>query len=356
MRWNRTLTVVDAHCEGEIGRVITGGVGQVPGETMFDKKIWLERNRDDIRQMVLYEPRGGSWHNANIILPSNNPKAAMGYVILEVTEYPAMSGTNTICVTTVLLETGILPMKEPVTELTLESPNGLIDLRCECKDGKVTSVAFTNQPAFVYYRDTVIQVPKLGPLRLDIVFGGMTYVMVESRDLGFEIEPSEAADIRTIAQIIKHAAVDQLPVSYPGNPDMPGITNFVLMGPVHEHENEVHARNTVIVSPGRCDRSPCGTGTSARMALMHARGILKPGQKFVHESIIGTKFYCSIKETCKLGPYEAVVPIVSGQAWITGIIQMGMDPSDPFQHGYTLNDTWHEDFPHDLAAHYRANK
>lgn len=263
MRWKRALNVVDSHCEGEIGRVITGGIGQVPGQTMFDKKLWLESNLDEIRKLVLFEPRGAVWHNANIILPSNHSEAAMGYVILETTEYPAMSGSNTICVATVLLETGILPMVEPVTELVLEAPAGLIRVRCECRDGKVLSVRLVNQPAFCYHRDAMVEVAGLGSVHMDVAYGGMTYAMVEAADLGFAIEPHEARDLCDLGQRLKAAAVEQLPVAYPGNPDMPGITNTEFMGPLRREDGRLVARNTVVVSPGRCDRSPCGTGSSA---------------------------------------------------------------------------------------------
>ncbi len=180
MRWTRTITVVDCHAEGESGQVVVGGVPPVPGDTVFDKRVFLQDQADDLRRMILFEPRGAPHHNANILVPSNHPDAAMGYIILESTEYPAMSGSNTICVATVLLETGILPMTEPTTELTLESPAGLINVTCDCRDGKVERVRFVNQPAFCYYLDTDIEVPDLGRLTVDVAYGGMIYVLVEA--------------------------------------------------------------------------------------------------------------------------------------------------------------------------------
>lgn len=314
MRWKRTLNVVDSHCEGEIGRVIVGSVGQVPGQTMFDKKLHLEAHMDEIRKLVLFEPRGAVWHNANILLPSNHPEAAMGYVILETTEYPAMSGSNTICVATVLLETGILPMSEPVTELMLEAPAGLIRLRCDCRDGKVTSVRLVNQPAFCYHFDAAIEVEGLGTIRLDVAYGGMTYAMVDAADLGFAIEPSEARDLCVMGQKIKAAAVEQLAVEHPENPAIPGITNTEFMGPLRREEGRLVAKNTVVVSPGRCDRSPCGTGSSARLAVMHAKGQIAPGETFIHESITGSRFTCAIDGLTRVGRYDAVVPAIAGQA------------------------------------------
>ncbi|PRY83089.1 proline racemase family protein [Donghicola tyrosinivorans] len=340
MRWSRTLNVVDCHAEGEVGRVITGGVPHVPGETMFDKRVYLETHLDDIRQMVLFEPRGAVWHNANILLPSNSPQADMGYVILETTEYPAMSGSNTICVATVLLETGILPMVEPHTDLVLESPAGLIRVRCACSGGKVTSVRLVNQPAFVYHLDAVIEVSGLGSIKVDVAYGGMTYAIADAAALGFAITPDEARDLCALGERIKQAAVDQLPVGHPENPDIPGITNTEFIGPIRQEGDTLISRNTVVVRPGRCDRSPCGTGCSARLAVMHAKRQITLGQTFIHESITGSRFTCAIDGLTRVGHYDAVIPAVAGQAWITGLYQMGMDPTDPYQQGFTLSDTW----------------
>lgn len=344
MRWSKTLSVVECHAEGEVGKVIVGGVGQVPGDTMFDKKLYLEKHRDDLRKLVLFEPRGAAWHNANIILPSNNPAASMGYVILESTEYPAMSGSNTMCVATVLLETGILPMQEPITELTLEAPAGLIRVRCECKNGKVTSVKLVNQPAFCYHLDAKIEVAGIGTVTIDVAFGGMTFAIVDGTQLGFEIEPSEARQLCEIGEKIKAAAAEQLQVSYPGNPDMPGITIAEITAPLRREDDKIVSRNTCIVSPGRCDRSPCGTGCSARLAVMYAKGHIQQGEVFVHASITGSRFICGIEGTTTVGQYPAVVPSIAGQAWLTGFNQMGLDPTDPYPTGFTLTDTWMRTF------------
>lgn len=340
MQFSKVLSVVECHAEGESGKVIVGGVGQVPGRTMFEKRKHLESQMDGIRRLVLFEPRGAVWHNANIILPSEHPEADMGYVILETTEYPAMSGSNTMCVATVLLEMGILPMSEPVTELTLESPAGLIRVRCTCEGGKVTSVRLVNQPAFVYHRDAHIEVPGRGTVRVDVAYGGMTFAMVQAEELGFGIEPSETAELCELGESIKQAAVEQLPVEHPENPEIPGITNFEIMGPLRREGGVLTARNSVIVSPGRCDRSPCGTGTSARLALLHAQGLIAPGETFVHESITGSRFVSSIEAITRVGDYPAVVPAIAGQAWITGLHQLGLHPTDPYPEGFTLSDTW----------------
>lgn len=345
MKFSRMLNVVDCHAEGESGKVVVGGVGDVPGDTMFDKRVYLEQSLDQLRELLLFEPRGAVWHNANIVLPSSNPEATLGYVILESTEYPAMSGSNTMCVATVLLETGMLPMTEPVTELVLESPAGLIRVHCECRDGKVVRAKLFNQPAFVYHRSVQIEVPKVGQLVVDVAYGGMTYVLVDAAELGFRLEPDEAYALCEMGQRIKTAAAEQIEVSHPTNPDIPGITQTEFTGPLLREAGDdgdeiLRSRNAVIVSPGRVDRSPCGTGTSARLALLHARGDIEPGQLFRHESLIGSTFDSRVEQVTKLGEYPAVIPSISGRSWITSFNQLVLDPSDPFPHGFTLSDTW----------------
>jgi proline racemase len=345
MKFSRMLNVVDCHAEGESGKVVVGGVGNVPGHTMFEKRVYLQQNLDQLRELLLFEPRGAVWHNANIVLPSNNPEASLGYVILEATEYPAMSGSNTMCVATVLLETGMLPMTEPATELVLESPAGLIRVQCECRDGKVVRAKLYNQPAFVYHQREQIEVPGIGPVVVDVAYGGMTYVLVDASDLGFDLNPDEAHTLCEVGQRIKIAAADQLKVEHPENADIPGITQTAFTGPLRRERGEdgnemILSRNAVIVSPGRVDRSPCGTGTSARLALLHARGDIEIGQLFRHESLIGSTFDSRVEETTTVGDYRAVVPSISGRCWITSFNQLVLDPSDPFPHGYTPSDTW----------------
>ncbi len=340
MRWNRVLSVVECHAAGEVGKVVTGGFGDVPGGSMFEKMQYIAQHRDDVRQLLLREPRGGVVHVANIVLPSNDPEAAMGYVIAEANEYPAMSGSNTITTATVLLETGMVPMTEPVTELVLEAPAGLIRLSCACRDGKVTGVTFINQPAFVYHLDVTIEVPDLGSITVDVAWGGMAYVLVDAADLGLTLTADEGRELCDLGERIKTAAAEQLSAVHPVNPEFPGITQTEFTGPLLSQEARLVARNAVVVSPGRLDRSPCGTGTSARLAVMHARGQIAVGQEFVHESIIGTCFESRITGVTEVGGVPAVIPSVTGQAWITELSQVGVDPSDPFPTGYTLADTW----------------
>ncbi|HEY6494681.1 MAG TPA: proline racemase family protein [Trebonia sp.] len=243
MQLNKVLSVVGCHAEGEVGNVVTGGVGDVPGESMFDKMRYLERERDDIRRLLLREPRGNVIRSANIVLPSGRPEARFGYVVMESTEYPVMSGSNTICVATVLLETGMVPMTEPVTRLVLEAPAGLISLECRCEDGKVTSVRFVNQPAFTFHLGAPVEVEGLGTLTVDVAWGGMAYVLVDAAALGFGLRPDEARELCVVGQRVKAAAAEQLPVTHPENPAFAGITQTEFVLPVTRSAGTMTARN-----------------------------------------------------------------------------------------------------------------
>lgn len=340
MRWTRVLNVVGVHAEGEYAKVVTGGVANVPGRTMFDKMRYFRAHHDGLRKFLLYEPRGAAVHSANLILPSNHPGAALGYVIMESEEYPPMSGSNTIGTVTVILETGILPMREPLTELTLEAPAGLIRVVCRCADGRVRQVKFQNVPSFVHSLDAPIEVEGLGTLEIDVAYGGMHYALVDAHSLGLTITRDEARDICTIGQKIRAAARAQLDVVHPENRAIRDVTIVEFVGPLRRKGRALTARNTVVVSPGRLDRSPCGTGTSARLAIMHARRQIRKGQPFDHESIIGSHFDSEIVGTTKVGGKPAVITTVAGRGWITSLGQYGYDPEDPFPEGYTLADTW----------------
>lgn len=350
MRLSRVLTAVDAHAAGEPGRVITGGVLDVPGASMFEKMRWLAEHGDDLRLRMLREPRGNPVMCCNVILPPTVPDADAGYVIMEQVEYPGMSGTNTICVATVLLETGMVPMREPVTELVLEAPAGLIRVRAECRDGKVTAVTFRNVPAFATHLDAPVEVPQLGTVVVDVAYGGMFYVIADAEALGFRLTADEGRDIVRVTEMIKAAAREQLPVVHPEQPGFAGITIGQLSGPPHDPANS--RRNVVTVSTGELDwsrpstwtgiidRSPCGTGTCAKMATLWARGQLRVGDEFRHEGILGTVFTGRLVEETQIGGRPAVVPELTGTAWITGFASYVVDPSDPFPEGYTVGDIW----------------
>jgi proline racemase len=269
---------------------------------------------------------------------------------MEQVEYPPMSGTNTICVTTALLETGILPMRQPITELTLETPAGLVRVRATCRDGKVTEVAFRNVPAFAVHLDQEIEVPTLGRVTVDVAWGGMFYVIADAAPFGLRLTPDEGRDITRIGELIKAATQEQLPVVHPENSEIKDVTIAQLSGPAASPEND--RRNAVIVSTGKLDwkrpstwtgaidRSPCGTGTCAKMATLHARRQLPLHQPFRHEGVLGTVFTGTLLEETTVGPYRAVVPQLAGTAWITGFARYVVDPTDPFPDGFTVGDIW----------------
>lgn len=350
MRLTSAISVIDLHACGEHGRVIVGGVLDVPGRTMFEKMKHLERHGDGLRKRMLREPRGYPAANCNLVLPPTRPEADAGFVIMEQVEYPPMSGTNTICVATALLETGMVPMREPATDLVLEAPAGLVRVRAACSNGKVTSVTFRNVPSFAVHLDCPVEVPHLGTVPVDVAWGGMFYVIADAAPFGLHLTPDEGGDIVRIGEMIKAATREQLPVVHPENPEIAGVSIAQLSGP----PSVVGAdrKNAVIVSTGKLDwdrpttwtgaidRSPCGTGTSARMAVLHAQGRLPLGQDFRHEGILGTVFTGRLVQETTVGPYRAVVPTITGRAWITGIGQDVLDAEDPFPEGFTVGDIW----------------
>jgi len=317
---------------------------------MFDKKTYLETYADDLRKRMLREPRGYPAANCNIVFPTTHPDAQAGFVIMEQTEYPPMSGSNTICVVTALIETGMVPAAEPVTHLTLETPAGLISVRADVSQGKVTRVTFRNVPAFAVHLDAEVEVSQLGTVTVDVAYGGMFYVIADASQVGLRISPDEGRDIVRIGEMIKAATREQLPVVHPDNPKIAGVTIAELTGP--STRPDATAKNAVIVSTGTLDwtrpeswtgtldRSPCGTGTCARMAALHAKGKLGLHEDFVHEGILGTTFTGRLIEETTVGPYRAVIPLLSGTAWITGFAQYVVDPDDPLPNGFTVGDLW----------------
>jgi proline racemase len=350
MRIGRLIPAVDVHADGLPGRVITGGVPNVPGETMLDKARYLQEHADDLRKLMLREPRGYPGSCCNLVLPSNNPAAEFGYVIMEHVEYPAMSGTNTICVATALIETGMVAATEPVTAFTLEAPAGLIEIRATVENGKATSITFRNVPAFAAHLGVPVEIPTVGTVEVDIAWGGMFYAIADAKRFGLSLTPDEGRDIVRFGEMLTLTAREQYPVHHPLDPSLAGVTISQLSGPPRSPLN--HRRNAVTMSTGESswdnpnsfigciDRSPCGTGTSARMAVMHARGQLRIGEEFRHESVTDTVFIGRLVDTVQLGDVTAVVPEITGHGWITGFANYVLDPTDPFPTGFTVGDIW----------------
>lgn len=350
MTFGRTFNVVGAHVGGEVCDVVTGGVLDVPGKTMFEKMMYFWQKEDHLRNLLLNEPRGSSAMCANLLLPRCNPEADAGFIIMEHEEYPPMSGANTIAVSTVLLETGMVPMKEPTTTLKLDAPAGLVTVTAECAGGKARSVEFRNVPAFVWALDLEIDVPGFEhKVKVDIAYGGMWYVLVDAASVGLEIESANGTRLVDVGERIKRAVQAQTDPVHPENPEIRGVSVLEFTAPMQRTGEEsgtdagsrLVALNTVVVSPGRLDRSPCGTGTCARLAVLHARGQLAVGGSFRHRSITGAEFVGTVCAAARVGEYDAIIPAVRGTAWITAFKQVVLHPEDPFPDGLRVGDKWH---------------
>lgn len=339
MKTSKVVHIVSAHAAGEVGDVIVGGVAPPPGEILWDQRSWIAQD-GALRAFVLNEPRGGVFRHVNLLVPPVNKTADAAWIIMEPEDTPPMSGSNSMCVATVLLETGILPMSEPITELTLEAPGGLIRVKAHCNDGQVVSVAITNVASFADKLDVSLDVPEIGKIQVDTAFGGDSFVLVDAAQIDLSLEPQNARKLAKLGAIITDAANDQLGFSHPEIPDWMHISFCQFTWPIKRSGGQMSGANAVSIKPAKLDRSPCGTGTSARMAVLHAKGEMEIGGKLQSTSIIGSVFEGEILSETKIGGRAAIVPSIKGSAWITGTHQLTLDPTDPFPNGYRLTDTW----------------
>ena len=339
MKSNELIQIVSCHAEGEVGNVIVEGVAPPPGENLWEQASWIHQDKS-LRQYVLNEPRGGVFKHVNLLVPAQNPKAIQGFIIMEPEHTPPMSGSNSICVATVLLNTGIVKMQEPVTEFILEAPGGLVPIKAFCENGKAKSIEIQNVASFADKLDVDLEVKGIGTLKVDTAYGGDSFVLVNAKELGFEIRPDEAKDISEIGAKITAAANQQLGFTHPKNSDWSHISFCELALPIFEEEGIKVSRNTVVIDPGKLDRSPCGTGCSARMAVLSAKGEMKKGDRMIGRSIIDSRFDCAIVNEVNIGNKKAIIPSIRGRAWITGTHQLTLDTDDPWPEGYRLTDTW----------------
>ncbi|CTQ62666.1 MAG: proline racemase family protein [Roseibium album] len=339
MRSSKTIHVISCHAEGEVGDVIVGGVTPPPGDTIWEQRSFIAKDQS-LRNFVLNEPRGGVFRHVNLLVPPKHPEADAAFIIMEPEDTPPMSGSNSICVSTVLLDGGIVPMTEPVTELVLEAPGGLVRVRADCRNGKAERIHVQNVASFADRLDANLEVDGLGTLTVDTAYGGDSFVVVDASALGFAIEESEAADIARLGVRITNAANEQLGFCHPENADWKHISFCAFCGPLTATDKGLTGRSAIAIQPGKVDRSPTGTAVSARMALMAARGQMSVGQEFEARSIIGSTFTGKVLSEATVGDRPAIIPQISGRAWVTGIHQHMLDPSDPWPGGYKLSDTW----------------
>ena len=339
MNISRIIHVVGCHAEGEVGDVVVGGVRPPPGSTLWEQSRWLAED-DRLRRFLLNEPRGGVFRHVNLLVPPVHPSADAGFIIMEPEDTPPMSGSNSMCVATVLLETGILPMTEPETRFTLEAPGGLVQVTARCAAAKAKSIRIRNVPSFCFELDRQIEVEGLGRITVDIAYGGDSFAIVDSASLGLALRGSEARQLANLGVRIADAATEQVAFRHPEHPDWRHISFCLFATAPEKRDGEWHSRHAVAIRPGKVDRSPTGTGVSARLAVLHARGLIEAGAPLIAESLIGSRFIGRIEAVARVGEFPAVIPTVEGRAWITGTSQLFCDVDDPWPEGYRINDTW----------------
>ena len=335
----KTVHIVSAHAEGEVGDVIIEGVEPPPGKTLWEQSRWIAKDQV-LRNFVLNEPRGGVFRHVNLLVPPKNPKAAAAFIIMEPEDTPPMSGSNSICVATVLLDHGLIIMEEPVTNFFLEAPGGLVKVKALCKNGKAERIFVQNLPSFGYKLDTKLELEGYGSISADTAFGGDSFVIVDAKKLGFSIDPSEAAELARLGAKITDAATEQIGFHHPTITDWKHYS-FCQFSRIEDLYNDcISFKSAVSIKPGKIDRSPTGTALSAKMAVLEARGEIKVGQKVKAISIIGSSFEGKIVKKCNLNGTSAIIPEISGRGWITGLHQHTLEPTDPWPEGYRLSDTW----------------
>lgn len=333
MRSKRVFHAVDSHTEGMPTRVITGGVGTIPGKTMAERRQWFIDNCDEVRTLLMYEPRGHASMSGAILQPPSRDDADYGVLFIEVSGLLPMCGHGTIGVATVLVETGMVPVVEPITTIRLDTPAGLVVAEVAVENGAAKKVTIRNVPSFSLALDQSVEVPGLGQVHYDMAFGGNFYAIVELAQLGLPFERSAKSQLLSTGLAIMEAINESNPPVHPERNDISGCHHVYLKAP---DSTAVHSRHAMAIYPGWFDRSPCGTGTSARMAQLHARGELALNTDFINESYIGTQFLGRLVEETTVGGLPAVVPTITGRAWITGTAQYLLDPDDPFQAGFLL--------------------
>ena len=331
--------MVEAHCEGEAGRVVTGGMPAIPGDTMLEKMDHINGPGDDLRRFCVFEPRGHAAMSTNLLfMPPCSKDADAGFIVMQGDRAHSMSGSNAVCVVTVLLETGIIEMQEPITVVTLDTPAGLVKATARCSEGKCENVTLRMTPSFAETLDAKVAVPGLGDVLVDVSFGGLYYALVDAGSVGLEITPGNARALAEAGSAIHKSCVEQLSLRHPESESLSHLA-YVMFTGLNERDEMV---NATVMPPGRIDRSPCGTGSSARLAAMHARKATSQGEEFVARSIIGGRFTIQVSGVSDVAGREAIVPEVTGRGWIHGIHHIGVDPADPYPLGFSLTDTWGE--------------
>ncbi len=336
MRFERMITAIDTHTGGEPTRNVTGGLPRISGATASEKMVYLRDHMDWLRTMLMQEPRGHSVMSGALLFEPSDPRADFGVVYIEAGGYLPMCGHDTIGCCTALVEAGMVPVTEPITRITLETPAGLVETEVHVQGGVAKSVTLTNIPSFLYKQDVAVKVPGFGTVTMDIAYGGNFYAILKASDFGLEIEPKTAGQLVRVGHVIRDAVNEQIEVVHPEKPFIRGLTHVEFYGP--PKHPEAHCQNAVLITGDALDRSPCGTGTSAKLATLFAKGLIGLDQEFIHESIIGTIFSSRVIGTTEVAGYTAVIPQITGSAYVTGIHQFVVDPDDPLKAGFLLGE------------------
>ncbi len=336
MNWNRSIKLLQVHCQGEIGKVIVDGASEIPGATILEKMNHINEVDDSLRRFVTFEPRANVAMSVNLLLPPTRPGADAGFIVLQADRAHPMSGSNCICVVTALLESGRVAMTEPDTMVRLDTPAGLILARARCSNGRCVSVSLDNVPCFVEVLDQIIETPRWGTIKTDIAFGGVYYAIVDVEQIQLDIAPRNARELAEAGIELKSLLAEQVSVQHPEISTINEIAYVMFRG----READGAVRTCTTLKPGRVDRSPCGTGSSANLAVLHARGEIAVGDSRISRSIIGGEFLAEAIGETTVGGHPAVLPRITGQAWIYGAEELRVDESDPFPSGFALSDTW----------------
>jgi proline racemase len=331
----RELSVVDYHTEGEPMRIVVDGLPPLPGRTLMDRSEYLAAHERDLLGFVLYEPRGHAAMCGAFLTEPVDPRADRGVLFIEPLGPVHMCGHGALALATMLVESGAVPRTEPVTRVTIETPAGLVAGEVSVRGGRVVAATIRNVPAFSVLLDAVVDVPSLGRVAYDLAYGGHFYAMVDAQRLGVRLLPKEAARLVEIGELIRARIEAEVELVHPAMPEARGLLYVQFFEPARRPD--ARFRNVVVVAPAGLDRSPCGTGTSARMASLHARGELQVGEPFGHESIIGTRFVGRIAGLTEVGGRAAVIPEITGRAWMSGRATLVLDPDDPFPGGFLLS-------------------
>ena len=336
MNFPHALELIQVHCQGEIGKVLVAGAPDIPGATMLDKMNHINKVDDRLRRFVTLEPRASAQMSVNLVTAPTRADADAGFIVLQADRAHAMSGSNCICVVTALLETGRITMQEPETIVRLDTPAGLVVARAKCAGGRCVSVSLDNVPCFVEALDRVIETPRWGAIKADIAFGGIYYALVDAAQVGLAIEPKNARALAEAGLALRPLIAAQVPVEHPELPSLNDIAYVMFCGA----EPDGAIRTCTILAAGRVDRSPCGTGSSANLACLHARGQVKVGDARISRSTTGGEFTAEAIGETTIGNRRAVLPRITGSAWIYGTERLRIDDSDPFPAGFVLSDAW----------------